>query len=201
MKINIGKYLSWWGPYQIFALFQKIGFSKDTTDKWAEKSPKWFTNICQWVHDKRKRKIKVKIHGYDVWSMDTTLAYIIVPMLEQLKKVKHGTPTTMFREEEGVDENGNATEEAHEKAIARWDMTLDHMIWAFKQIIDEDYESFQIVAGELDFDHHSEDEGKKCFPLRWKVEPKTNWDAQMAYEEKIQEGLELFAKNYRSLWD
>lgn len=201
MKVKIGPYITWWGPYQILELLTYLGFSKDTTHHWAENSPEWFTNLCQWVHDKRKRKIKVKIHGYDVWSMDTTLAYIIIPMLEKLKANKNGTPMSMFKDEDGVDENGSATEEASGKAIARWDMTMDHMIWSFKQLIDDDYESFQIVAGELDFSKYPEDEGKTCYPLRWKVEPETRWDAYMAYEEKIQEGLELFGKHYRSLWD
>jgi hypothetical protein len=201
MKINIGPYLNWWGPYQILALLQYIGFSEDTTDKWAEKSPEWFVNACQWVYDKRKRKEVVRIDKYDTWSADSTLAIIIIPMLKQLKATKHGTPTGMFCKEDGVDEHGNPSEEAEQKAIVRWDKTIDHIIWSFQQVIEEDYESFQIVAGEMDLSEHIGDVGKVCTPLRWKVEPKTNWDAYLAHQERVQEGLDLFGKHYRSLWD
>lgn len=201
MKINIGPYLTWWGPYQVLGLLQYIGFSKDTTDNWAEKSPQWFTDICQWIHDRYKRKIKIKIDKYDTWSMDSTLALIIVPMLEQLKNTKNGTPISMFENKDGLDETGNPSEEAHAKAIERWDTILDHMIWSFKQVIEEDYESFQIVKGEMDFSKHEEDIGKTCIPLRWKVEPVTNYNAMYAYHERIQEGLDLFSSNFRNLWD
>ena len=34
----------------------------------------------------------VKIDAWDTWSMDTTLNRIILPMLKQLKKDKHGAP-------------------------------------------------------------------------------------------------------------
>lgn len=200
MKVYIGKYLDFWGPYQIFALLRYLGFSKETTDAWAEKSPEWFTNLCQWVYDKRKRKVKVKLHSYDTWGADHTLALIIVPMLEQLKKDKHGTPMSMFLDEDGLDEWGSPTPSSHAKAEERWQLTLGMMIWAFKQVIDEDYESFQIVAGEMDLSKHPEDEGKTCVPLRWSVEPKTNWNACWAYHERIQEGLDLFSKNYQNLW-
>ena len=41
----------------------------------------------------RKNKAEtIDIHNYDTWNMDITLAYIIVPMLKQLKEVKHGAP-------------------------------------------------------------------------------------------------------------
>jgi hypothetical protein len=51
------------------------------------------------------------IHPWDTWSMDHTLSYIIVPMLEQLKATKHGYPSDLTEE--------------------RWDEILDEMIWAF----------------------------------------------------------------------
>ena len=41
-----------------------------------------------------KQRIKIKIHKYDTWSMDHTLAHIVLPMLVQLKRTKHGAPMT-----------------------------------------------------------------------------------------------------------
>jgi len=40
----------------------------------------------------KEQKISVRIDKYDTWSMDITLAHIIVPMLKQLKETKHGAP-------------------------------------------------------------------------------------------------------------
>ena len=42
--------------------------------------------------DERQQKIKVHIDHWDTWSMDHTLAPIILPMLIQLKETKHGAP-------------------------------------------------------------------------------------------------------------
>jgi hypothetical protein len=200
MKINIGPYLNWWGPYQIVGLLSYLGFSKDTTHSWAEKSPEWFTNLCQGVHDKRKRKISVKIDKYDVWSMDSTLALIIVPMLKRIKEDKHGIPMTVFEEWDETDNTGNFTSAAMKVAEARWDLILDKMIWSFEQVIDEEHDAFWPVKPELDMKDYPEDEGKLTTPVRWSVEGKCNYDAMYAYHERIQEGLDLFATHYRNLW-
>ena len=42
--------------------------------------------------DRRVQKIKIHIDRWDTWSMDHTLANIILPMLKQLKATKHGAP-------------------------------------------------------------------------------------------------------------
>jgi len=39
-----------------------------------------------------ERDEEIVIHNYDTWNMDHTLALLIVPMLKQLKKTKHGAP-------------------------------------------------------------------------------------------------------------
>ena len=38
------------------------------------------------------RDIQVQIDPWDTWSMDHTLAHIILPMLKQLRNTKHGSP-------------------------------------------------------------------------------------------------------------
>ena len=42
--------------------------------------------------NKGERKIDIQIDRYDTWNMDHTLALIVLPMLKQLKKEKHGSP-------------------------------------------------------------------------------------------------------------
>ena len=66
-----------------------------------------------------EQRVKVKIHKYDTWSMDQTLAPIILPMLVQLKATQHGHPA-------------NLTEK-------KWDDILDEMIWAFEQKCRDDW--------------------------------------------------------------
>lgn len=199
MDVYIGPYKNWWGPYQIFALAQKLGVKGETTDYWAEHCPEWFTDLCNWVYSKRKRKIKIKLYEWDTWNLDSTMALIMIPCLEQLKETKHGIPSSMFESTE-VDQNGNPTELSMALAKETWNEVLDHMIWSLKQCLDEEYEAFQIVKGEIDIKDYPEDEGKACVPLRWGVEPQTNWDAYFAYHEQIQVGLNYIGKYWRNLW-
>ena len=91
MKVYIGKYVKWWGPHQLAELIPFI--SEDTKWKigeWLEET--WVNDACDWFYSKNERKVKVRIDEYDTWSMDHTLALIILPMLKQLKATKHGSP-------------------------------------------------------------------------------------------------------------
>ena len=72
-----------------------------------------------WFGYSPEQRVKVKIHKYDTWSMDQTLAPIILPMLVQLKATQHGHPA-------------NLTEKG-------WDDILDEMIWAFEQKCRDDW--------------------------------------------------------------
>jgi len=110
MKVKIGKYTNWVGPYQIAdALCFWATKVKDETDivprkpDWVHEFGRWLsedkqgndsllTKVCQWVESKKKRTIKVHIDRWDTWGMDHTLAHIILPMLKQLKASKHGAP-------------------------------------------------------------------------------------------------------------
>lgn len=166
MKVVIGPYKNYWGPYQIA---EKILFWMDEPDERVDKFGKWLatnkeggdsrlTKLCSWFEKKRKRKIKVRIDPYDTWGMDTTLSYIILPMLKQLKATKHGSPyiddadlpevLRLNERERKVFDNGHwdkdlaATKEeidaASVKFHAQWDWVMDQMIWSFEQELDED---------------------------------------------------------------
>tara|TARA_R110000823_G_scaffold108946_1_gene228379 strand:- start:168 stop:584 length:417 start_codon:yes stop_codon:yes gene_type:complete len=78
-------------------------------------------NILNWVwFDRRTQKVNVSIDKYDTWSMDHTLAHIVLPMLVQLKATNHGYPA-------------NLTEK-------KWDSIMSEMIWAFGQKCADDWE-------------------------------------------------------------
>ena len=112
----------------------------------------------------------VKIDRWDTWSMDCTLAPIILPMLKQLKETKHGVPSSIVHTADGG-------EIPFKRAEKKWDTILDKMIWSFEQIVDENNDDQFFNVG------------------------KYNVVAHRKHEKKIQEGLELFGKHYRDLWD
>ena len=187
MKIDIGPYPRWFGPYQ---LAEKLLFWKDKDDDvvfafgdWLDKYTP-IARISQWVYG--KRKVKVRIDPYDTWSMDHTLGLIIVPMLKQLKATKHGSPSVSDADvpEELLSPMGYlATEDydVDDNYHKRWDWVMDEMIWAFEQTIDE-------TSDDHFFDRS--------------VEPYVyDKDGHRAHMQRIDNGIMLFGKYYQGLWD
>jgi hypothetical protein len=209
MKVYLNKYRNHWlSPYTIL---EKFYFWRKDYDVYDHEPPKWLTKVSlliQTVFDIVHPKIDyVKIDYWDTWSMDTTLALIILPMLKQLQATKHGAPNV---DDEDVPEELKSTSaEAKENDwdvdsnhFKRWDWVIEEMIFAFDSKVNDDWEDqFWKVKPELDLDKYPEDEGKTLIPLRWKVEGKCDQEGRRAYQEKIQNGFRLFGKYYQSLWD
>lgn len=187
MKINIAPYRKWFGPYQ---LAEKLLFWKDKEDDTVYALGEWLDNhtpiarISQWVFS--KRKVEVRIDTHDTWSMDHTLALIIVPMLKQLKETKHGSP---FVDDVDVPEELRspmgylATEDydVDDNYHKRWHWVMDEMIWAFEQIVDD-------TSNEQFYDHS--------------VTPYVfDREGHAKHAERIQRGTMLFGKYYQGLWD
>jgi len=187
MKVNIGPYRDWFGPYQ---LAEKIMFWKDKDDDavydLGEKLSNTFIGrFLVWAGNKKKRKIKVRIDKYDTWGMDHTLALIILPMLKQLRDTKHGSPAV---DDKDVPKHLRsdvepATEdyEPDGKWHQRWEWVLDEMIWAFEQLINDD--------NDHQFFDHSTD------PITYDKK------GHKKHNERINRGTTLFGKYYRGLWD
>lgn len=162
---------------------------------------------------KAERKVNIRIDKWDTWSMDHTLAMIILPMLKQLQATKHGAPGSMpaFQQTSNQypqmcftfyeDDDHSAWNEGHKQ----WTEIMDKMIWSFEQLLDENWdEQFWIVKPELDLDDLANTEGldeNGCKELKWKVEGECDWKAREEYANRIKEGLELFGKYYQDLWD
>lgn len=166
-----------------------------------------------------RRKVNIQIENFDTWSFDHTLAHIIYPALLQLKATKHGVPSELVNDvggedwcpQECFDFYKETHNEAWEIAAKRWDEILDKMIWSFQQLAMDDYDS-KYHHGKPEFDWIESD---KTFPnpITGKVEktyqmvdknPDEHWydvEGHQLHEERIQEGLELFGKYYRNLWD
>ena len=209
MKVYIGPYKKWWGPYQIANLIPFV--SEDTSEKigdWLAKT--WVNDVCEWIHSKQERKIKVRIDRYDTWSMDHTLALIILPMLKQIKETKHGSP---YVDNEDVPAHmrhtlckGDDDYETNDRWIHyKWDWILNEMIWAFETHLNEEWED-QFRHGEPDYEFihvggeigtESElNEMKQKNPDYW-----VDYDKIKEYNDRIDNGFRLFGKYYRNLWD
>lgn len=209
MKVKIGPYVNWIGPYQISEkiLFWKDKYKDDIVfdfGEWLATNSKgedsWLMKVCQWIHNKQKRKVKIKIDSYDTWDMDRTLSLIILPMLKQLKETKHGAPYTddadvpeeLRSTSAPPKENEYDTDALH---FPRWDWILNEMIWAFEQ-------------------HNLEDDEKQFTSCDNTVEPtspifkklglgecKIDMEGLKAHQERKQRGFMLFGKYFQNLWD
>ena len=110
---------------------------------------------------RKNRAVNVRIDKYDTWSLDHTLALIILPALKQYREHHHGSPMI-----EGFfdEKTGETLPGLHEA----WDDIIDKMIFSFEYMLLED-NSDKVCTKEV--------------------------------EDLIQEGLYLFGKYYRNLWD
>ena len=141
MKVKISNYVS----RKICNLHNKYMNDKygfiDRPDSFQDDPIDYYVEILddaiQWFYDhtinlyldRKKRYEKVVIHKYDTWSMDATLALIILPMLKQLHEQKQSSPI--------VDEEDVPAEitDVHE----RWDYVIQEMIFAFDMKNNDDY--------------------------------------------------------------
>jgi|694.fasta_scaffold01392_59 hypothetical protein len=208
MKVNIGPYKNWIGPYQIA---DKIPFlSEDAREKFGDwLSETWVQKFLQWVDSKRQRKFYVRIDKYDTWNMDTTLSPIILPMLKQLRDTKHGSPMV---DEEDVPphmRHTNITPDnpwgADNWVHYKWDWVLNEMIWAFEQLADPDRKwEEQFYHGIPTFNHIDEEDEEygKCYRLE-QTNPDywVDMEGLKRYNERIHNGTRLFGKYYQNLWD
>lgn len=186
MRVILKKYPMWIGPYQIVSILKYVGVKENTRDKISEylanKTPlsKW----CEYIYAVRnKNRVNVKIHNYDAWNADSTISLIVLPLLKELKRQKHGAP---FVDDVDVPEelrSTNASPKEHEwdtdeNWFKRWEYVIDEMIWTFEQL-----------------------------------QPNCDWEAQyyeglkrdiegyLKHNARISNGLILFGKYFRGLWD
>lgn len=128
--------------------------------------------------------ISVHIDPWDTWSMDDTLAQIILPMLKQLRETKHGSPGVddedvphlpkqQWSSNESAQYDLFASKETDEmiweQYHVRWNWIMDEMIWTFETITSDDW------WGDLQYERE--------------------------IHERVQRGTTLFGKYYRGLWD
>ena len=219
MKVVIGPYTTWIGPYQIAdALCWWVPKIKDPMDILARKpdwvhnfgtwlsedkngDDSWLTKACQWVESKRKRQIYVRIDKYDSWSADHTIALIAVPLLKQLQISKHGAP---FVDDADVPEGLNLRSYETDKLKAnewdtdpnhfrRWDWVLGEIIWALEQKTSDTADSN--FYSRLDPELKSKDFEEQMANIV------VDYTGLEAWQARKTRGYKLFGKYFENLWD
>ena len=223
MKIWTSKYRNHWvSPYTILkavcfweqdddVFYDHASNYKPVYGRWV----KILDPICQawqkFLDTVHPRWSYIKIDHWDIWSMDHTLADIILPMLKQLKATKHGSP---FVDDEDVpphlqSERYKKAKKRSKKAVElsahaidmgdddttlhdRWDWVLSEMVWAFQQKADDNAED--------KFWDHTDCNDSAPWDENY-VAPKCDWDGLKAHQDRMQNGFRLFGKYYSALWD
>lgn len=209
MKVHIGPFKNWIGPYQIADLLKYVGVSEDKCHSIGERlSETFLSKLCNWIDSKRKRKVKVRIDNYDVWNMDSTLAYIILPMLKKLKECQHGAPFTddddapehLRSYNAPKKENEWDTDDFH---FPRWEWILDEIIWTFEQIHpDYDWESqYHTGVADIQWKDCNDGTGNSEMIRGPKDTHVFDKEGYTKHQERISNGLRLFGRYYQGLWD
>ena len=138
--------------------------TEDMFAAWDEENEKWynkyfvipfntvintikdFPSEVKWFYQRGSRGWSDR----SAWAIDAWLVDNLIPMLERLKGDKHGTPISMFRKKDGVDKDGNPTDEADVLAEQRWNNVLNEIIYGLKcakklQDMDYDYEDKELT--------------------------------------------------------
>jgi len=231
MRVKIGPYKNWVGPYQIAEALcfwvrkEKDEYGIKRNPEWVhnfgtwlaggEDKDSWLQRACLWVESKRTRTIKVKIDSWDTWSMDHTLSYIILPMLKQLKETKHGAP---FTDDEDVPEHLRSTAaepkeneyDTDSNHFLRWDWIMDEMIFAFECELDDSWEdafrsgNFDTVWLPVDRDGDPvPEEDAKLYQMADGPNHtyQCDYEGMKVVQARISNGFRLFGVYYQGLWD
>ena len=184
-------------------------------DRWADRLTPisgFINRALDFVHPRIEY---VKIDRHDTWSMDHTLAPIVLPMLKQLKATKHGSPNVA---DEDVPEHLRSTAaparenewDIDDNHHARWDWVLDEMIFAFEMKCRDNWED-DFHSGEIDIkwvpvdaEGHEVTKGEHRYYRMERGPADTHvYDAEGAQQvqARITNGFRLFGRYYESLWD
>ena len=218
MKIYINNYKHHWlSPYTVL---EKVLFWKDWDNieydtPWVKRWSDRLNPTCcaiQKVLNLFDPKINyVKIDYWDTWSMDHTLAYVILPMLKQLNEKKHGAP---FVDDGDVPEELKSTSappkenewDIDDNHFKRWDWVMGEMIFAFECKLDNSWEEkFRSGVHDMKTVACAWDENGKATVHKWVKGPndtyECDYDGMKVVEDRITNGFRLFGKYYQGLWD
>jgi len=149
--------------------------------------------------------------------MDSTLAPVILPMLKQLKEIQHGSHMVDMEDvppemrstnyEEWEDQlvfdfyndpelcKQNIESDVH----TRWSWVLDEMIFAFESYTYDWEEKYRSGVHDIRFETMEDGLNKMVKGPNDTYE--CDYDGLKKEQDRIDNGLRLFGKYYRGLWD
>jgi hypothetical protein len=179
-------------------------------EKWADRLLP-FSNAYRAVMDFIYPRISyVKIDRYDTWSMDNTLADIILPMLKQLNTEKHGAPNVddedVPMELQSWTSPGKDEYDVDGHHFARWEWVMNEMIFAFESKVNDGWqEKFYSGVSDMKSVPCSWDENGKPTLYTFEEGPnhtyKCDYDGIAEVQKRITNGYRLFGKYFEALWD
>jgi hypothetical protein len=222
MKVYISNYRDHWlSPYTIL---EKVCFWEKDKDVFYnledrpnhkyEKIVNALVPVCELIRKfldfVHPRITYVKIDRYDTWSMDSTLAMIILPMLKQLKSTTHGAP---YVDDEDVPDELKSTSappkenewDTDDNHFKRWEWVLDEITWTFEQLNSDWDDQYHTGTSDLKSVACEWDENGKAIMFKMEKGPNDtshfDVDGYTKHQERITNGLKLFGKYYQGLWD
>ena len=177
-------------------------------------------NLGKYPKGNSRRRVDVKIDYFDTWSLDHTLATIILPTLIQLKHTKHGVPSELI-DRIGGDFDSNYVfdfikeddGQVFDQLCEQWDEILDKIIWSFLQLSIEDEYDSKYHHGKMDISWEKLPDKLYPDPITGVKEPlyqmvdknpSEHWYDSIGHQlhnDRVQEGLDLFGKYFRNMWD
>lgn len=113
----------------------------------------WWNDVAHWWNHKfMPHACRIRVDPWDTWNADYTITSIVVPVLEQLKRVNHGypmvdredVPVELRNIEPDMDQQGAP----HPLKEKQWEWVQKEIIWALGEIARGNNEdAFRIQRG------------------------------------------------------
>lgn len=162
---------------------------------------KWKYEDVEYWFRKKYQTWKYGFPCEESWSFLNWHAKVVLPRLRHRRDNLHGAPTEMYPDDYPMDKEWEMDDDvvalAFDNAHCKWEETIDKIIWSFEHlndIVDPVYPD--------DYDHRYKmteySDGSTSFKSM--DERKPSYAPVEEHSNRIQEGLQLFAKHYRNLW-
>ena len=161
-----------------YDILDRLTLANKISPQWSrmiEEVLRFFNHHLTELYDKVRPNIVV-INDGDIWDAETTIANLVYPILLKLKKEKHGAPNV-----DPIDVPEHLRMTVEQRKAYELDGTTDKNYFArYDYIMDEMLFAFKYVKDGKQFEFGNFDRKEYA---------------------RVENGLQLFAKYYFSLWD
>lgn len=152
------------------------------------------------MNNRRRQKLKFtrgpRLSKLQIWNLRQTLAVYIAGGLRQfMNREIHGFPSELERSED-EDADGSL-------AMEEWRSILREMLWSFEQIASDSVTPAMKWYGEQ-YDaliEQGESANEIIFESKLPELPLNIYQADVSHGNRLQHGVDLFAKYFMDLWD